>query len=473
MAKLLFLQNLEYEFLGPMYISSMVKARHECTLAVGAAAEDFAAVMETFKPDVVAFSIMTGSHRWALNIARILKEKYNVLTLFGGAHPTFFPEFIEEEGVDIICRGEGEAATLDLLDALDAGKDFSGIGNLYVKQKELISRNPVRPLDKELDAYPFPDRELYKALGLGTDRSVRNIITSRGCMFHCSFCFEDSIRELYKDKGQHVRVRSIEKVIEELRELKLKHNVKTVYFCDDVFGINRKWLYEFLDVYKKEIGLDFLCLVRADIMCSDENYAVKLKEAGCKSVFFGIESGSERLRNSVLNKNLKDKDIYEAARMLHKAGLPFRTYNIVGLPDETLEDAFNTVKMNIAIKADYPWCSIFSPYPRTALTLYAQQQGYLAKDFSPDAISGSFFIDSQLTIPDIRRIENLHKFFQTAVLAPWTLPLVRILIKFPPNLMFRLWFGIIYFYVFLKSEKRSFFKTLGFALKSYKHVLKK
>ncbi len=473
MAKLLFLQNIEYEFLGPMYISSMVKGAHACELALGDKPEDFYGIMESFKPDVIGFSIMTGSHRWALGIARALKARYKTLSLFGGAHPTFFPEFIDEDGVDLLCRGEGEEATLELLDRIDAGSDITGVANLYVKSGGRIFRNPVRPLQKDLDAYPFPDRTLYKALGQGADRSVRNVISSRGCMFHCSFCFEDSIRELYRGKGAHLRVRSVEKVIEELRALKAAGGIKTVYFCDDVFGINKKWLYEFLEVYKREIGLDFLCLARADIICANPGYAEKLKEAGCKSLFFGIESGSERLRNTVLNKNLKDRDIYCAAELLHKAGLPFRTYNILGLPDETLEDAFNTIKMNIRIKADYPWCSIFSPYPRTALTAYAQERGLLERDFSPDSIAGSFFIESKLGLPDIRRIENLHKFFQTAVLWPRSLPLIRLLIKLPPNPLFKLWFGLVYFYIFLKSERRSFLKTCLFALKNYGHLLKK
>lgn len=456
-----------------MYISSMVKRSHACALAVGETAGDFAQVMDSFKPDVVGFSIMTGSHRWARDIAKVLKDRYKALTLFGGAHPTFFPEFIEEDGVDIICRGEGEEAALELLDALDTGRNFSAIANLYVKRDGKVFKNEVRPLEQDLDAYPFPDRGLYDALGAGADRSVRTILTSRGCMFHCTFCFEDSIRELYRGRGQHMRVRNADKVIEELRVLKDRYQAKTVYFCDDVFGVNRKWLYSFLEAYKKEIDLDFICLVRADIVCADEKYAAKLKKAGCKTVFFGIESGSEFLRNTVLNKRLKDKDIYNAARLLHEAGLTFRTYNIVGLPDETLDDAFNTIRMNIRVKADYPWCSIFSPYPRTALTQYARQKGYLEKDFNPDSISSSFFIDSRLKLPQIRRMENLHKFFQTAVLWPWTLPLIKLLIKLPPNPLFRLWFGTIYFYVFLKSEKRSFLKTIGFALRNYQHLLKK
>jgi anaerobic magnesium-protoporphyrin IX monomethyl ester cyclase len=473
MAKLLFLQNLEYEFLGPMYISSAVKKAHACTLALGRTEEDFFAVMESFKPDVVGFSIMTGSHGWALNIARALKKRYKFIALFGGAHPTFFPEFIDEDGVDVICRGEGEEAALELLNALDAKAEYAEIANLSVKRDGQVFRNEVRALNRDLDAFPFPDRNLYDALGPGADRGVRNIATSRGCPFHCTFCFEDSMREMYKGKGQYVRIREVGKVIEELRDLKDNHKAKTIFFCDDVFGLNRTWLLEFLEVYKKEIGLDFVCLARADIIRANEDYPARLKAAGCRSVFFGIETGSEALRNTVLKKNLKDSDIYAAAELLHKAALPFRTYNIVGLPDETLEDAFRTIEMNIRIKADYPWCSIFSPYPRTALTKYSQEKGYLKKDFSPDEISGSFFIDSKLQLPGIRRIENLQKFFQTAVLWPWTLPLIKLLIKLPPNPLFGLWFGAVYFHVFLKSENRSFFKTLGFALKNYKHLLKK
>ncbi len=473
MAKLLFLQNIEYEFLGPMYISAAVKRRHACELALGGGPEDFYGVMESFRPDVIAFSIMTGSHRWARETAKALKARYRTLSLFGGAHPTFFPEFVEEEGVDVICRGEGEDAVLDLLDALDAGGDISGIANLHVKTGGGITRNPVRPLRADLDEYPFPDRTLYRALGAVADRSVRNVITSRGCPFHCTFCFEDSIRLLYSGKGRHVRVRDQDKVLEELRGLKEAGEVRTVYFCDDVFGLDKRWLYGFLDRYKREIGLDFLCLARADIISANPDYARRLRDAGCRSVFFGIETGSETLRNKVLGKGVKDADIYKAAAMLHEAGITFRTYNIVGLPDETLEDALGTVRMNVRIKADYPWCSIFSPYPRTALTAYAQERGYLEKDFSPDAISSSFFIDSRLRMPDIRRLENLHKFFQTAVIWPWTLPLVKLLIKLPPNPLFNLWFGAVYFYIFLKSEKRSFFRTCVFALKNYGHLLKK
>jgi len=474
MSKLLFIQNLEYEFMGPMYISAVLKrAGHSVRLVAG---KDYGGVSEAvrdFRPDVAAFPVMTGQHRWALDIGRRLKRDHGVFTLYGGPHTTFFPEFIEEDGVDAICRGEGEDAVLELMDAMAAGRDFSGVANLSVKSGGAVRRNDIRCLRADVDSYPFCDRELYSGLPGAGPGGVKGVITSRGCVYKCTFCFEESMKALYRDKGRYVRFRSAGGVIEELKALKAGCAPRTIYFCDDVFGINKEWLYGFLDMYKKEIGLEFICLIRADVAASDAEYARRLYDAGCRVVFFGVETGSERLRNEVLKKGLSDAAIRRAAENLHAAGIRFRTYNILGLPDETLADAFRTVEMNVSIKADYPWCSIFSPYPRTELARYAAEKGYLSPDFSPDDIPQSFFISSGLLMKDIKRIENLHKFFQTAVLWPWTLPLVKALVRLPPNPLFRLWFGLVYFYCYVRSEKRGFYGTLFFALRNYRSVLTK
>lgn len=474
MAKLLFLQNMDYEFMGPMYISSMVKKNgHSCELAIGHTPEDFASIFDSFQPDVVGFSIMSGSHNWARKIAKALKEKYGVTTLFGGAHPTFFQKFIEEDGVDFLIRGEGEESMLDILDAIDQNSSFLETPNLsYIKDGKPV-HNPLRNLRKQMDEYPYPDRHLYRQLDEKQHRQVRNVITSRGCPFHCSFCFEDAMRDLYKGKGKYVRIRDIDQVIQECIELKANTPVEVIYFADDVFGMSRSWLYEFLEVYKREVNLPFICLVRADLVAADEEYAFNLAKGGCQSVFFGIESGNEDLRNQVLKKQLDDGQIIRAAELLHKAGITFRTYNILGLPDETLEDAFSTVELNIKIKADYPWCSIFSPFPGTELSDYALAKGYLSPTFSIEELDKSFFISSQLELPHKKELQNLQKFFQTAVIWPWTYPLIKRLIKLPPNLLFRGWFGLIYFYVYIKSEKRNFWETLKFAISNYKHVLVK
>lgn len=475
MAKLLFLQNMDYEFVGPMYISSMIKSQgHDCNLEVGERLEHFETVIERFKPDIIGFSIMSGSHDWARRIAKQIKHKYNIITIFGGAHPTFFQNFIKEDGVDYLVRGEGEEAMVDILDAIDKNEPFLHVANLsYISEDGKVKHNPLRNLRKDMDDYPYPDRTLYKTLDKNQHRQVRNVITSRGCPFHCSFCFEDAMRALYKGKGKYVRIRNIDKVIEECIRLKNETPVEVIYFADDVFGMNRSWLYEFLERYKAEVGLPFICLVRADLVAADREYAFNLAKGGCQSVFFGVESGNEDLRNQILKKQLNDKQIIEAAELLHEAGITFRTYNILGLPDETLEDAFSTVELNIKIKADYPWCSIFSPFPGTELSDYALQKGYLSPTFSVEELDKSFFLSSQLELSHIKELQNLQKFFQTAVLWPWTFPLIKRAIKLPPNVLFRAWFGLIYFVVYIRSEKRNFWETLKFAIKNYKHVLVK
>ncbi|HUW85139.1 MAG TPA: radical SAM protein [Phycisphaerae bacterium] len=474
MATLLFLQNINYEFLGPMYISSMVKRHgHECQLVVGQTLEDFAPVLDRVRPDLVGFSVMTGTHGWARDIAARIKRKYGIPNIFGGAHATFFPQFGEAPPVDLLVRGEGEESTLEVLDRLDSGKPLDDIPNLCIRRNGSIVRSPLRRLRGDLDDYPFPDRHLYDCLNSRVDRGVCNVISSRGCPFHCSFCFEDAMRQLYKGKGPYVRIRRVQKVLEECVGLKTEMDVRVIYFADDVFGLNKSWLYRFLPLFKKEVGLPFVCLVRADIVASDEEYAFRLADGGCSSVFFGIESGNELLRNRILNKQLKDKDILKAAELLHRAGIRFRTYNMMGLPDETLEDALATVELNIRIKTDYPWCSVFSPLPGTELTDYAVRRGYLKGERGYDCFSPSFFVDSRLDLPDIRQMVNLQKFFQTAVLWPWTLPIIKRLIRLDPNHLFVWWFGFVYFLNYVRSERRRFWESLKSAFANYRHVLGK
>jgi len=475
MAKILFLQDLEYEFLGPMYISSILKEHgHKVLMRVGSGMKDFRSTLDSFKPDFVAFSIMSGSHHWALNMAKEVKRGYGITNIFGGPHPTYFPDFIQAKDVDIIVRGEGEGACLELMNRFDKNEDYLDVKNLWVSRNNRIFRNEVRCLDSDLDLYPFADRQLYSGLSGKIDLSVRNIIASRGCPWHCTFCFNDSMRQLYSDKGKYVRIRQVDRVIEEAKYLRDNAEARVLYFVDDVFGLNSNWLHEFLPKFKERVGLPFICLVRADEICRNEKYAQYLADYGCVLACFGIESGNENIRGNILNKNLTNHEIYKAAQRLHAAGLKFRTFNILGLPGETLEEAFSTVKINIDIKTDYPWCSIFLPFPGTKLTEYAKEAGYLNRDYNIDSLSPSFYTKSNLSNqPHINQIQNLQSFFQTAVLWPWTFGIIKLLIRLPRNIFFTIWFGFIYFIVCVNSERRGFFRTFYFTLRNYQHLINK
>lgn len=472
MARLLFLQDAEYEVMGPMYLSAMLKAHgHRASLQIGRRLSDFRDAIESFQPDLVGFSVISGGHRWALSLARQVKAEYGVRNVFGGPHATFVPGLIREDGVDLVVKGEAEDAVVELLDRVDRRAGLEGIANVSVKSGAGVRECAVRNLRRDLDEYPFPDRLLYRDLAEDGGLSMRNVLTSRGCPFDCSFCFEGAMRELYRGKGKYVRIRRIDKVIEELRSLKSDPGVKTIFFCDDLFGMDKEWLYEFLPVYRREIGVPFVCQVRADIVASDPEYARALKDGLCAVVSMGVESGNERLRNRVLQKSLSDAQIVHAAEHLHDAGLPFRAYNVLGLPGETFADAVSTIELNIRIRTDYPWCALFTPLPGTRLSDYAVERGYLAPDFHPDQLPASYFDSSPLSIPRKREIENLHKLFQTVCLFPPLLPAIKTLARLPLGWLYRLWFCAVYFFVYLRSYRLTFFPTLRFALRNARRML--
>ncbi|MFH1862345.1 MAG: radical SAM protein, partial [bacterium] len=215
---------------------------------------------------------------------------------------------------------------------------------------------------------------------------------------------------------------------------------------------------------KKEIGLPFLSTVRANLV--DEELVKALKEAGCVSCVFGVESGVERIRNEVLAKGVKDEHIYETARLFKKYKIRFGTYNMVGLPGETVEDAFQTVKINAKIKADFPWCSVLQPYPGTQIRKRVEEE--LGYELPVDDIGGSYFTDSIIKNQRMRELENLQKLFHVAVKFPILQPLIRRLIKLPPNRFFQFVFQSCYAWQLMKRSRINFFTLLRYAIASQK-----
>jgi anaerobic magnesium-protoporphyrin IX monomethyl ester cyclase len=161
-------QQTDYEPQGIMHLSSVLKAAgHEVDLVV-ATHQDPVQVAREFQPDVAAYSVITGSQRYYLDVNRRIKREVDgVFSVFGGPHPTFFPEMVEEEGVDGICRGEGEEALLELVGALASGgpEAVLSVDNWSFQRNgdggnAGIITNPVRPYVADLDSLPFPDRAL-------------------------------------------------------------------------------------------------------------------------------------------------------------------------------------------------------------------------------------------------------------------------------------------------------------------------
>ncbi len=464
MARIAFVQNIAFEYLGFMYLSAVLKKHgHEVDVFISGSNEDKTLKeIEDFSPDLIGFSCTTGIHKWGLKFADKIKKRISCRIIFGGPHATYFPEIIKEPSVDIICRGEGEDAVLDIANKIDKREDISDTMNCWFKINETIIKNEQRHLIENLDELPFPDRELYKKKYPYLNRSQKVFMAGRGCPFDCTFCFNHAHMKLYKGKGKIVRYRSVDNFIDEIKTVRKQYGMKTVYMQDDTFILNKKWVAEFSEKYKKEVDLPFVCLIRADL--ADEEIIRMLSEAGCKNAFFGIEAGSEEIRNTILKKKLSDADIKKTAALLKKYGIKFRTYNMLGLPGETLKDAFRTVSLNAEIKTDYPWCAIFHPFPGTELAEYARQKGLLDSSF--DSASPSFFKDSIIKSEYKRSLINLQKLFFYGVRFPMLTPLIKKAIRLKPNILFDFAFLAGYAWCYLKSENLTIKEMLSVGVRN-------
>ncbi|MBU4149931.1 MAG: cobalamin-dependent protein, partial [Candidatus Omnitrophica bacterium] len=222
------------EYIGLMRISSILRNKGYQVEAVEA---EYNKVKERLKdglPTVLAYSAPTIFVSHYLKLNKRIKERFNVFSVFGGPHPTAVPEMIKEDGVDGVCIGEGEFAMLELVDNLCSGRPVNDIKNWWIKENGKVFKNPLRPLIKDLDSLPFPDRELFKNHAL-FDRERIYILTGRGCPYACSFCFNPYYNKIYEGQMTSIRKRSVENVIEEIRRFKKDFPLKFVRFYDDIF----------------------------------------------------------------------------------------------------------------------------------------------------------------------------------------------------------------------------------------------
>ncbi len=440
MARVLFLQDTLYEAFGPEMLSAVLKADgHDCELlVVGEEGRgEVMAAARRFAPDVAAFSVPSFGVRWAVALAGEVRRELGVVTVFGGPHCSCFPDFAGSDVVDLACVGEGEGAIVDIARAVDAGEDPRRVDNLLFTDGDgCVHRNPVRPLIADLDSLPFQDRELYYRYRPLRRLSYKLFMAGRGCPYDCSYCFNSTLRNTYRGLGPWVRRRSPGKVVEEILQVRSRHGLRTLGFVDDTFTTDRRWLVEFCDLFRREVGLPFNCIARINEV--DEEVAEALGRAGCHFVSFAVETGSEELRREVLDRRIGDEQIRRGAALLRRQGIKLLTCNMFGLPGETVEDGIATLRLNAEIGATVVGTSVLQPMPGTRIREACVRQGLLADDYDPDAAAG-FAASSPLTRhPHQRELGNLQQLALVGVRLPWTIPLLRRLAKLPPNPLYRL-----------------------------------
>jgi anaerobic magnesium-protoporphyrin IX monomethyl ester cyclase len=269
----------------------------------------------------------------AIWLSKRLKDM-NIPLVWGGIYPSINPDDCIKH-FDIICRGEGEHVTRDLAQNMINDEPIDKIPNLWVRSADgEITKNQPRALIADLDVLPFPDIDTSTHYYLNKEenrikRIPKNdplmkgpggsfcVHGSRGCPFICSYCSNKAIDTLYCGKFRVIRKRSIELLIEELKNIVRVANPGAIWFSDDVFPIrSEEELKLFRDLYKEHINLPFMCYVSPTTV--SENKIRYLVEAGLNVVEMGIQSGSDRINKDIYERRQTQDDVVKATKILSK-----------------------------------------------------------------------------------------------------------------------------------------------------------
>lgn len=369
---------------------------------LGDRVEGYVKRVADLQPDLVGVSCMSLHWFPLLPYLDGLKAAQpEVPILLGGYQAILSPdETISYPAIDFVCVGDGEYPLQGLIQRIRQGSS-DVVPGLWEKKVngEVVKTAPV--LTEDLTTLPFPDYTIYERdgqlekvsnLGVGTDVVILPVMTGRGCPYRCTYCSNASMLETYSGKGSYLRKYDAEAMVEELCRLRDRYGVGYFEFWDELFLSNMKYVYHFLELYKKHLAIPFAITSRVEKM--DETFCRTARDAGCHAVWFGIESGSESYRHKYLNRKMTNEQIIQAAENARKAGIRRLTFNLVGMPFETRENMLETLELNKLIQPDVFHVYPFMPLRGTALYNLAEQEGLLLdqqpSDFGASGRSGRF-----------------------------------------------------------------------------------
>ena len=317
--------------------------------------------------DIIGLTAMTSTINTAKAIAQHLKKvKPDLTIILGGAHATLLPEetLATTPEIDIIVRGEGEETIIKLLQALEHKKSLCEIPGISYKKDGGVVNNPTRLKNIDLDSLPFlayhllPWRRYKPHPPHGRAFPFAAIITSRGCPHRCSYCSKSIF-------GNKFRGQSPERVVEEIAYYRRRFGIREIAFYDDVFTLDRSRAYAIADeIIKRGLRIYWTCETRVNLV--DKELLRHMKQAGCYSIAYGIESGSEEIIDT-LNKDITLEEAKEAVRLSREVGLRTIGYFMIGSPGESPETIQQTIQFAKKLKLDFAQFSITTPFPGAKL----------------------------------------------------------------------------------------------------------
>lgn len=377
---------------GISYISAMLKREgHDTRLAVlcretGDTIEDH---IRDFDPGLICFTAVYTEYLFLSRVAAAVKRRHpDMFLLLGGAHASLKPDAcLREPAFDAVCVGEGEYPTLEAVEQLEAGRYPAGIPNLYIKLPGgEIERNSPRPFIEDLDALPFPDREMWTDW-VANPSSRPSVLVGRGCPFLCTYCCNHALMKT--SPGKYVRLRSPRNIVAELAAMKEKDpSFSEVLLEVETLGVKQEWALELCAELRRfnsslETPITFGSNLRVTPDTDYEDLFTAFAASNFRFINIGLESGSERVRREVLKRRYSNGDIVRTVETARRHGLQVGLYNLIGLPGETPRDFRETVRVNRTCQPDWFLLSVFFPYPGTELYDMCREQGLLERDPDP------------------------------------------------------------------------------------------
>jgi len=344
-----------------------------------------------YRPDIVGVTTSTENRFQSFELIRRARHAWpQALTVMGGPHASMAAEdsltYLPE--LDVVVRGEGEITTVDLCrkleGAVDRGAALAGIPGISYRRDGRVVSNAPRPPIADLDSLPFPAFHLipFEKYNFTVDVPGRgplpavNVMTSRGCPFDCNFCATPV------NWGRKVRTRSPKNVMDEVEGLVARYGSRVIFFYDDTFNVSAKRVEEMCDrIRARKLDIFWRAEARLDLMTKP--LLARMKEAGLFHISFGLEAGSERVRDEVINKKIDIADFHNMIRWCRELEVVPAVFFIFSHPTETWDEARETIALIEQYKGRIEGTvSILHVYPGTPLERTAKDMGLLPRDFS-------------------------------------------------------------------------------------------
>jgi anaerobic magnesium-protoporphyrin IX monomethyl ester cyclase len=345
--------------------------------------KDIARKIIKTKPDIVAFSCVTDNYQYQLKCAQAVKAiNPKMFTIFGGIHVTAASKSVlQENAVDAIAIGEAEVSFLEFLGKCqkDSKKGLTlprdKVKGIVFKRNQKIIGQFVEGELIDLDSLPNPYKDPFFPDSLPA--SEYKIITSRGCPYSCTYCFNSVIHRM-RGRGFRIRQRSVNHVLGELLWAKEKFKIKNIFFIDDSFTTNNRWILEFCQRYKEEINLPFACIANPDYL--NEKVVSALKSAGCKYIQIGIQSLSRKITKEVINRRVTKRKITHGIKLLKNAGIMVQVDHMLGIPGDTIKYQEEAILYYNQSRPDIISVFWLTYYPGAEIIKLALEKGILTNE---------------------------------------------------------------------------------------------